>query len=77
MIKSEAQLGSFCFAQGTVDGTCHISMNGTGTVFNVQIPMQQVTGMIDNLQRVLESERLRLYTLTVKQADEIEELSSK
>jgi hypothetical protein len=71
--KSEAQHGSFCFAQHTDDGRCHISMNGTGQHFNVQIPMEQVGVMIDNLLRVQERERQRLFELTVRQADVISE----
>ncbi len=72
MAKSTAQHGSFCFAEHIDDGKCHISMNGTGTNFNVQISMDEVGRMIENLLRVQERERQRLFELTIRQADIID-----
>lgn len=60
MMKSLAQRGSWAFAQGLDDGMCHISMNGTGVVFNVQIPIASVPDVINNLVRVMEQETHRL-----------------
>ena len=60
MVKSEAPIGSFLFAQNTTDGRCHMSLTADGEAINLQIPMTQVQGMIENLARVLEADRARL-----------------
>jgi len=69
VVTSDAQRGSFCFAQQTDEGLCHISMSGADQHFNVQISMEQVNRMVENLLRVLEADRKRLFEMTVKQAD--------
>lgn len=69
-MKSTAQHGSFAFAQQTDDGTCHLSFNA-GETFNVQIRMDQVPGMIENLVRVLNADRKRLFEETVRLSDQI------
>lgn len=79
MAKSTAQKGSFCFAEYVEDEeTCHISLSGENSaIFNVQIPMIQVSGIIDNLLRIQERQRQKLQSLTVKQADQIEAMEQK
>lgn len=69
-MKSTAQHGSFAFAQQTDEGMCHLSFNAHET-FNVQIRMDQVPGMIDNLVRVLNADRQRLFEETVRLSDQV------
>lgn len=74
MTTSSAQHGSFCFAQGTDEGKCHLSLNGTGTTFNVQIQMEQVPSIMENLTRVLENDRRRLAMKYLEAADQLDRL---
>lgn len=74
LVKSNAQRGSWAFAQGIDDGMCHISMNGTDTNFNVQICMEEIPRVIENLLRVLEADRLRLKTKSLDLTDTIEQM---
>lgn len=69
-MQSNAQHGSFAFAQQTDEGTCHLSFNASQP-FNVQIRMEQVPSMIENLVRVLAADRQRLIDETVRLSDQI------
>lgn len=69
-MKSTAQHGSFAFAQQTVDGRCHLSFNAAEP-FNIQIRSDQVPGMIENLVRVLDADRQRLFEETVRLSDRL------
>jgi len=74
MCKSNAQRGSFLFAQLTDDGLCHLSFRGENDKFNVQLSMVDVGRIIENLQSVQGAERQKLFEKTIQQADQISDL---
>jgi hypothetical protein len=75
MVKSEAVRGRLVFAQNTDDGMCHLSFNcENGTALNIQIPMDQVSDVIQNLVRVYAADRRRVMVDRDQLAELIDEM---
>ena len=80
---SHANAARFAFAEATQMAECHLSFisaeptpveDNSGYV-NLKIPISQVSGMIENLTRVLEADRQRNFTALVQATDKIDTMS--